>query len=146
MTTKQPFGLIPGRSVTGGRDMVLDSITEEEVLLPIADVVKMLKLTYRTVRYYEDQDMVHPKRTGKGTASRRWYRPEDIKRLREIIRLRAAGFSLREIKEVIAINNRDSKKRKTITIAEVVRKRLSSDLETLMSHTRSLERLTQELS
>lgn len=126
--------------------MVLDSITEEEELLPIADVVKMFKLTYRTVRYYEDQDMVHPKRTGKGTASRRWYRPEDIERLREIIRLRAAGFSLREIKEVIAINNRDSKKRKTITIAEVVRKRLSSDLETLMSQTRSWERLIQELS
>lgn len=126
--------------------MNLGSTTEEEVLLSIADVVKMFKLTLRALRFYEEKGMVVPHRTGKGTASRRWYGPKEIERLKEIMRLKAAGFSLREIREVIAIDNPDAKKWKTITIAKVVQERQADDLKTLMSQIRALGRLAPELS
>lgn len=126
--------------------MNLGSTTEGEVLLSIADVVKMFKLTLRALRFYEEKGMIVPQRTGKGTASRRWYGPKEIERLKEITRLTAAGFSLREVREVIAVDDPDLKKQTMAKIATVVQERLSSDLKTLMSQTRALERLSQEFS
>lgn len=126
--------------------MNLGSTTEEEALISMIDVVKMFKLTHRAVRFYEEKGMVEPKRTGKGTASKRWYGPKEIERLKEITRLTAAGFTLRQVREVIAVDDPDLKKQTMAKIAKEVQKRLARDIKKLMSKDRALGRLIRNLS
>ncbi len=54
-------------------------------------------LTPRTIRYYEDQGLLAPTRTG----AQRVYRPEDRARLHLICRGKRLGFSIAEIKDFL---------------------------------------------
>ena len=65
----------------------------------IADLAQEFDVTTRTIRYYEDQGMLSPRRRGQT----RVYSPRDRTRLRLILRGKRLGFSLSEVAEIIQL-------------------------------------------
>ncbi|WP_448581954.1 MerR family transcriptional regulator [Thermaurantiacus sp.] len=63
----------------------------------IGDLVKEFGVTARTLRFYEDQGLLQPERRGVC----RSYSRADRARLAWILRGRAVGFSLAEIRELL---------------------------------------------
>lgn len=63
----------------------------------IGDVARQFDLTLRTLRFYEDKGLLSPRREG----STRLYSRKDITRLKLILLGRKAGFSLREVKQIM---------------------------------------------
>lgn len=64
----------------------------------IGEVCRRLRLTARTVRYYEELGLLPGVRRRSG--GRRIYGPDALERLRFITRLKTLGLSLQEIKEL----------------------------------------------
>lgn len=60
----------------------------------IGEVARQLGTTTRTLRFYEEQGLLEPNRTEKGT---RLYTDDDIERFRAIFRLAELGLPLRTI-------------------------------------------------
>lgn len=67
----------------------------------IGDVAKTFDVTLRTLRFYEDKGLVSPLRRG----NTRLYSHADLKQLKLIMLGRKAGFSLREIKQLLDMFN-----------------------------------------
>ncbi len=65
----------------------------------IGDLVEAFDVTPRTIRYYEEIGLLSPQRRGQ----RRIYSEGDRVRLRLILRGRRLGFSLEEIREILAL-------------------------------------------
>lgn len=63
--------------------------------LKIGDVAELLNITIRTIRYYEEEGLLEPLRTSRGT---RLYKAQHIRRLRAILHLVDNGFSLELIR------------------------------------------------
>ncbi|MFK5892924.1 MAG: MerR family transcriptional regulator [Pseudomonadota bacterium] len=57
----------------------------------IGEVAKRLKITVRTIRYYEEEALLEPHRTDRGT---RLYTDQHLSRLKAIIHLTDNGFTL----------------------------------------------------
>ena len=73
----------------------------------ISDLAKHFKITTRTIRYYEDQGMLCPKRQN----TVRIYNERDRVRLQLILRGKRLGFSLAEVKETLKLyDNAPNKK------------------------------------
>ena len=69
----------------------------------IGELAKSLGITTRTIRYYEEMGLMGKiDRIGKGT---RTYTPDDILRLKLILKLKALGISLKEMKELSDISD-----------------------------------------
>lgn len=66
--------------------------------MKISDVAKMLEMSRETIRYYEDQGLVVPKR---GECNYREYCDLDLLVLKCIKLMKKYGFTLSEIKSVI---------------------------------------------
>lgn len=66
-------------------------------LRKIGEVAELLSATPRTLRFYEEQGLVHPQRSAKGT---RLYSEEDVARFRAALRLSGLGMPLREIRQL----------------------------------------------
>lgn len=60
----------------------------------ISDLAKEFGLTTRTIRFYEDEQLISPQRAGR----QRIYLPRDYTRLKLILRGKRLGFSLTEIR------------------------------------------------
>ena len=69
--------------------------------LTISETCKQYDVSHRTLRYYEDEGLISPRREN----GQRLYDDEVRKRLRLILLGRELGFSLFEIKEIV--NNAD---------------------------------------
>lgn len=69
----------------------------------IKDVAKMLGVTHRTLRFYEDNGLISPQRVG----STRIYSKREIGRMQLILRGKRLGFSLREIAEFLDLYDAD---------------------------------------
>ncbi len=65
----------------------------------IADLAQEFDVTTRTIRYYEDQGLLSPRRRGQT----RIYSPRDRTRLKLILRGKRLGFSLSEVAEIIQL-------------------------------------------
>jgi len=63
----------------------------------ISDLAREFQVTTRTIRYYEDDALLTPRREGQN----RIYSPRDRVRLKLIVRGKRLGFSLKEIKEML---------------------------------------------
>jgi DNA-binding transcriptional MerR regulator len=69
----------------------------------IGELAKRLGITTRTIRYYEEMGLMGKiDRIGKGTRS---YTPDDILRLKLILKLKTLGISLKEMKELSDISD-----------------------------------------
>ncbi len=65
---------------------------------PIGELARAYNVTLRTLRFYEDRGLLVPKR--QGTA--RLYSQRDRARLESILRLKNLGFTLAEIRDILA--------------------------------------------
>lgn len=65
----------------------------------IGDLTRDLGVTARTLRFWEDQGLLRPKREGQ----RRLYGPKQRTRAELILRGQRLGFSLAEIREILSI-------------------------------------------
>ena len=66
--------------------------------MTISDMARTYSVSLRTLRFYEDKDLLHPRR--QGTA--RFYSAHDRVRLELILKGKRLGFTLAEIFELIA--------------------------------------------
>lgn len=66
-------------------------------VFPIGTVMKLTDLTARQIRYYEEQDLIHPERSD---GNRRMYSLNDIDTLLEIKDYLADGLNMAGIKRV----------------------------------------------
>ncbi|PCE24402.1 MerR family transcriptional regulator [Burkholderia ubonensis] len=67
-------------------------------LLTVSDAAARLGVTPRTLKYYEERGLVTPSRSG---GRYRLYDEADLERFARILRLRALGFSLQGITEML---------------------------------------------
>jgi len=63
----------------------------------ISDLAREFEITPRTIRFYEGEGLIHPTRRG----SQRLFSRADRARLAWILRGRAVGFSLADIRELL---------------------------------------------
>ena len=69
----------------------------------IAELAREFAVTTRTIRFYEDKNLLAPVRDG----TRRIYSPRDRVRLKLIMRGKRLGFSLDEIRQLIDLYDVD---------------------------------------
>ncbi|HEU4985859.1 MAG TPA: MerR family DNA-binding transcriptional regulator [Rhizobiaceae bacterium] len=63
----------------------------------ITELTREFDISTRTLRFYEDEGLIHPVRRGRT----RLFRPSDRHLIRQILRGRRLGFSIAEIREII---------------------------------------------
>ena len=76
----------------------------------ITELSEEFGVTTRTLRFYEDRDLLAPVRRGR----KRLYRPRDRTRLRLILRGKRLGLTLDEISEILELFDRPSGETKQI--------------------------------
>src|SRR5215470_11122922 len=98
----------------------------------IAELAREFAITARTIRFYEDEGLIKPKRQG----LTRLYSAHDRVRLSWILRGKRLGFSLAEIKELLDLYQvdrtgvqqlRELLRRSRLHIADLERKRRDLD-------------------
>ncbi|WP_226674569.1 MerR family transcriptional regulator [Rossellomorea aquimaris] len=77
----------------------------------ISQLAKDFNVTTRTIRYYEELELLHPDRSDSG---RRLYSKRDVTRLKLIFRGKRFGFTLEEIREMIQLFDQDRSGRKQL--------------------------------
>jgi DNA-binding transcriptional MerR regulator len=66
----------------------------------ISDLAREFGVSLRTLRFYEDRGLIHPRREG----SSRVYSGRDKTRLQMILKGKQLGFTLTEVRELIGAN------------------------------------------
>ncbi len=72
---------------------------EKEIIYTISQLAKEFGVTTRTIRYYEDENLINPSRNGRN----RIYSVRDHTRLKLILRGKRLGFSINEIREMFGL-------------------------------------------
>lgn len=85
----------------------MNSVGPKTETCGIAELAREFDVTTRTIRFYEDQGLITPRRAGQ----RRVYAPRDRVRLKLIMRGKRLGFSLDEIREIIDLYDVDPTER-----------------------------------
>ena len=80
-------------AASGGRGIAQG----DERRYAIGDVAREFAVSLRTLRFYEDRGLLHPRREG----SSRIYSPRDKVRLQMILKGKQLGFTLTEVLEMI---------------------------------------------
>ena len=105
---------------------------DNQRIYSIAELAREFAITPRTIRFYEDEGLIKPRRQG----LTRLYSTGDRTRLSWILRGKRLGFSLAEIKELIDLYQvdrtgvqqlRELLRRSRLHIAELERKRRDLD-------------------
>ena len=65
----------------------------------ITELTREFGVSTRTLRYYEDEGLIHPERRGRT----RLFRPMDRRLIQEILRGRRIGFTVAESREIIQV-------------------------------------------
>ncbi|WP_122645428.1 MerR family transcriptional regulator [Enterococcus mediterraneensis] len=73
-------------------------------VFPIGTVMKLTDLTARQIRYYEEQDLIHPERS---EGNRRMYSLNDIDTLLEIKDYLSEGLNMAGIKHVYQMKQQE---------------------------------------
>ncbi|MBS9720288.1 MerR family DNA-binding transcriptional regulator [Tianweitania sp. BSSL-BM11] len=63
----------------------------------ITELTREFDISTRTLRFYEDEGLIHPLRRGRT----RLFRPSDRHLLKQILRGKRLGFSINEIREIV---------------------------------------------
>ena len=105
----------------------------------IGDLAQEFGVTLRTLRFYEDRNLVTPRRQG----TMRLYSRRDRARLKLVLLGRRVGFSLAEIAEVI--NLYDLKDGQAAQLRAALAK-FARQIETLREQKRDVEQAIQELT
>ena len=70
-------------------------------LYSITEMTREFDISTRTLRFYEDEGLIHPERRGRT----RLYRLADRHLIAQILRGRRIGFTIAEIREIIQVYN-----------------------------------------
>lgn len=73
--------------------------TDDGKLYSISEMAEMFDVTLRTLRFYEEKGLLNPVRRG----SRRFYREQEIGRMRVILQAKRIGLTLVEIRQVLKL-------------------------------------------
>lgn len=104
----------------------------------IGELAKEFGVTLRTLRFYEDQNLIHPRRQGLN----RLYGRRDRARLKLVLLGKRVGFSLSEIKEMLALYElRDG----DIAQLEMALRRFSEQIDVLKRQQQDVEQAIDEL-
>jgi DNA-binding transcriptional MerR regulator len=113
----------------------------------IRDLAEEFGCTHRTIRFYEDEGLLKPRREGQA----RIYSARDRARLSLILRGRRLGFSLAEIAEMLDLYNADPGHVRQLTVAlEKGRARIAqlerqrADIEAALGELKELEAIVVE--
>jgi DNA-binding transcriptional MerR regulator len=68
-------------------------------LYSITEMTREFDISTRTLRFYEDEGLIHPERRGRT----RLYRTADRHLIAQILRGRRIGFTIAEIREIIKV-------------------------------------------
>ena len=91
--------------------------------LTIAQLARSVGVGVETVRYYQRRGLLSdPKPRGTAREGIRHYGPEETRRLRFIRSAQAAGFTLREIRELLDLDSGEDR----IRVREIARDRLAA--------------------
>lgn len=75
------------------------------VPLRIGDVARLVGTTPRTIRYYEEKGLLPPAED-RAAGQHRLYDEQEVKRLRELLRMRnLLGVPLEELRELVAVDD-----------------------------------------
>jgi len=111
------------------------------VALRISDLAKQGGVGVETVRFYQRKGLLDGPR-GDAPGGRH-YGPDEVRRLRYIRRAQAAGFTLAEIAELIALDQTDDRPRAR-TMAKERIAALDAEIARLEEARRSLTRLARD--
>lgn len=124
--------------------------TDSETLYGIADLAAHFDISQRTIRFYEDKGLISPRRVG----TQRIYTETDRQRLSLILRAKAIGSRLSEIRTFLELFGREGEGRERqlryviertgekITELENKRRQIDETLDELrLIHEGSKERL-----
>lgn len=111
----------------------------------ISELAAEFGLTPRTIRFYEDEGLISPGRSGMN----RVYSRRDRARLELICRGKRLGFSLAEVKEFLDLYNRDQRQIEQMKYAaSLARQRIESleiQLEDVKQTLTDLRRIEKEM-
>jgi DNA-binding transcriptional MerR regulator len=113
-------------------------MTQPTKLYTISELADELKVTARAIRFYEDKGLLSPQRAG----TTRVYTHRDRGRLILILRGKRLGFTLREIREWLALYEADPDQ---VTQMQALSAKLAERLEELEQQQRDLEETLEEL-
>jgi DNA-binding transcriptional MerR regulator len=94
----------------------------------ISELSKEFDITPRAIRFYEDQGLISPKRTGAG-GRQRVYSTRDRTRLKLTLRGKRLGLSLMEVRDLIDMYDSPSDTRSQLTKFLTVLAKNRSSLE-----------------
>jgi MerR family copper efflux transcriptional regulator len=86
-------------------------------LVQIGEVADKLRVSTRTIKYYEELGLIKPGERSPGGF--RLFREEDVERLKRILKMKGMGFSLTAIREVLAVRDVASDADKVIVLNKV---------------------------
>ncbi|WP_052223176.1 MerR family transcriptional regulator [Novosphingobium malaysiense] len=107
-------------------------------MLGIHDAAKMLGVTMRTLRFYEDKGLIAPQRVG----TTRIYSRREIGRMQLILRGKRLGFSIREIKEFLDLYDVDPEH---VEQVRQLRVKVNQRISDLRKQKRAIEQTLEEL-
>ena len=98
----------------------------------ITQLAEEFGITTRAIRFYEDKDLLHPRREGQT----RIYSTRDRARLKLILRGKRVGFTLTEIREILDLYDlRDGFSRQL----ELAREKFASQIDKLTAQRRDID-------
>lgn len=113
-------------------------MNETPTIFTIGDLAREFDVTTRTIRYYEDKNLLQPKRRGQ----QRLYSRADRTRLKLILRGKRLGWNLDEIFEVIQLYDcPDGEKRQL----ELMVSKISFSRKALLDQQEDIKVALQEL-
>lgn len=89
-------------------------------LMRIGEVAEELKVSTRTIKYYEELGLIKPKERSPGGF--RLYGEEDVERLKRILEIKGMGFSLTAIREVLAVRDVAKEAEKVVVLNKVIQR------------------------
>ena len=99
-------------------------------IFTISELADELGITPRTIRYYEEMDLLEPQRYE--NVGQRLYGPRERTRLKLILRGKRLGFSLAEIKEMIDLYDVDPTEKEQLQRVIAYGERRLKEIEELL--------------
>ena len=116
-------------------------------LLTVGEAAEVLRTTPRTLLYYEEEGLVQPRRSDRGT---RFYSAFDLHRLEMCLRLARLDIPIRTIRELSlarrAASTGDESGRSVAAVLAEIRRESRARIVTLRALVRDLERAEQRLA
>ena len=108
----------------------------------INEIAKKLRITSRTIRYYEDIGIIKSERLENNY---RYFNEDNLDKLKFLVRSRNLGFSLNECKDLIKLFENDNRKSSNVrAIAKKKLKNNSKQIDELQNLKKSLEWLVNK--